>query len=226
MMKTLTCTIASAAAIAAFAGSSLAVAQTKPAAPAAKPAAPAARPAAAPAPAGSSEIKLTASTPGVCVLSREAVIGASTVGKYVQTRLGQLQSQANAELTGEQSSIQAAIKDLEAKKTTIGEAAYQQQGSALQQRVNALQEKAQQRDRELQATDQKAQARIMQAAVPLIEAEIKARNCSVVFDGGAILAVNETMNLTPNVITALNGKLQSFDFDREHLDAQQAAQQR
>jgi outer membrane protein len=223
MMKTLTRMFAGAAAIAVLADASLATAQTKPAAPApraAAPAAPAARPTAAPA--AASDLKLTASTPGVCVLSREAVIGASKVGKYVQTRLVQLQSQATAELTGEQSSIQTAAKDLEAKKTALGDAAYQQQGQALQQRVGALQEKAQLRDRELQATDQKAQQKIMQAAVPLIEAEIKARNCAVVFDGGSILAVNEAMNLTPNVITALDGKLTQFDFDREHLDAQQA----
>ena len=225
MMKSLTRMLAGAAAIAVLADASLAMAQTKPAATAPKAAAPAARPTAAPAAAAASpasDLKLTASTPGVCVLSREAVIGASKVGKYVQTRLGQLQSQATAELTGEQSSIQTAAKDLEAKKTALGDAAYQQQGQALQQRYTALQEKAQLRDRELQATDQKAQQRIMQAAVPLIEAEIKARNCAVVFDGGAILAVNEAMNLTPNVVTALDGKLTQFDFDREHLEAQQA----
>jgi outer membrane protein len=220
MMKTLTCTIASAAAIAAFADASLAVAQTKPAAPAARPAAAPAAAAAAP------NMTLTATTPGVCVLSREAILGASTVGKYVQTRLGQLESQANAELTGEQSSIQTAAKDLEAKKTTLGQTAYQQQGSALQQRANALQERAQQRDRELQATEQKAVQRVLQEATPLVANEAKAKNCAIVVDANAVMAVNGSMNLTQDVITALNGKFTQFDFDREHLDAQQAAQQR
>jgi outer membrane protein len=224
MMKTLTRTIASAAVIAALADASFAVAQTKPAAPAAKPAASAARPAAAAA--AQPSFELTATTPGLCILSREAILGASTVGKYVQTRLGQLQSQANAELTGEGSSIQAAAKDLDAKKTTLGDAAFQQQRSALQQRADALQEKAQQRDRELQATEQKAIKRVLDEATPLVAAEAKAKNCSVVLDGNAVMAVNGSMNLTPNVITGLNGKLTQFDFEREHLDAQQAAQQR
>ncbi len=227
MMKTLTRMFAGAAAIAAFADASLAIAQTKPAAPAAKPAAaPVARPAAAPA--NAPDLTLTATTPGVCVLSREAIMAASTVGKNVQSRLAQLQTQANAELTGEQSSIQTAAKDLEAKKAagSLAQAAYQQQGSALQQRYEALQEKAQQRDRELQATEQKAVKRVLDEVTPLVASEAKAKNCAVVLDANMVMAVNVAMNLTPNVITALNGKFTQFDFEREHLDAQPAAQQR
>jgi outer membrane protein len=228
MMKTLSRMIGGVAAIAALGDASLAFAQTKPAAPAPKPAAPAARPAASPAAAAptAASLTLTATTPGVCVLSREAILAASTVGKYVQTRLGQLQNQANAELTGEQSSIQTAAKDLEAKKATLAQAAYQQQGAALQQRAEALQEKAQLRDRELQATEQKAVQRVLVEATPLVETEAKSKNCAVVLDANAVMAVNASMNLTQNVITALNGKFTQFDFDRERLDAQPAAQQR
>src|SRR6185312_392673 len=147
-----------------------------------------ATPAAAPAaPAAAPNLTLTATTPGVCVLSREAILGTSTAGKYVQTRLGQLQNQANAELTGEQSSIQTAAKDLEAKKATLAQNAYQQQGQALQQRAEALQEKAQLRDRELQATEQKAVARVLTEATLLVAAEAKAKNCSVILDANAVM---------------------------------------
>lgn len=221
MMKTLTCMLSGAAAIAALADASLAFAQAKPAAGAAKPAATAAAPAGAAAP-----LVLTATTPGLCVLSQQGVVLASKVGKYMQSRLQQLDSQVNAELTGEKTAIETAGKDLSTKKATLGDAAFQQQAQALQQRASALQDRAQLRDRELQATEQKAEQKIMQAALPLIEAEVKARNCSVVLDGGAVLAANDAMNLTPSVITALDGKLTQIDFDREHLDAQQAAQQR
>ena len=222
MMKTQIRIIAGVAAIALLGDASMAFAQAKPAAGAAKPAA---TPAALN-PAGSADMTLTATTPGVCILSREALVGASKVGKSVQTRLTQLESQANAELTGEQSSIQAAIKDLTAKKATLAQAAYDQQGQALQQRANALQEKAQLRDRELQATEQKAVSRVLTEATPLVAAEAKAKNCAVVIDANAVMAVNVAMNLTPSVITALDGKVQTIDFEREHLDAQQAAQQR
>ena len=213
MMKTNTFAIAGAAAIAALGGAPMAFAQAKAPARTAAAAAPAAPP-----------VVLTGTS--VCVLSRDGLVAGSTVGKFVQTRLGQLTNQVQAELSGEQSSIQSAAKDLETKKATLAQAAYQQQGQALQQRVNALQEKAQQRDRELQATEQRAIQRILQEATPLVSAEVKTKNCGVLVDGSAVLAVNPSMDLTQDVITALNGKLTQFDFDREHLDAQQAAQQR
>ncbi len=213
MMKTNTILIGSAAVIAALGCASAAMAQ------AAKPAArPAAAPAAAsPAPAA---ISLTANVPGVCILQREALLGGSTVGKYVQTRLGQLQSQVQAELNGEGTTLQNDAKSLEAKKATLAPAAYQQQGAALQQRAEALQAKANQRDQELEATRQKALQRVWTEAVPLITDVVKAKNCAVVFDGNAIMVANNDMDVTPAVMTALNGKVQQFTFERERVEAQ------
>lgn len=216
MMKTTSLTIAGVAVITTL-GGGMALAQTKPAAKPAAAAAVAASPVTPP---------ITATAPGVCVLSREGIVGASTVGKYVQTRLGQLTSQTNAELTGEQTALQNDAKALEAKKATLAQAAYQQQGTALQQRLEALQQKAQQRDREMQATEQKAIQRVLQEATPLVSDQVKAKNCGVLLDANAVLAANPSMDLTQGVVTALNAKITQFDFERERLDGQAAPQQR
>jgi outer membrane protein len=216
MMKTTSLAIAGAAGIAVLGSATLAMAQAKPA-----PAQP--KPGASPAPAAAPAAVITATVPGVCVLSREGVVGASTVGKYVQTRLGQLSSQTNAELTAEQTALQNDAKALEAKKTTLGEAAYQQQGVALQQRAQALQQKAQLRDRELQATEQKAVQRILQEASPLVSDQVKGKGCGILVDANSVLAANPGMDLTPGVVAALNTKFTQFEFDRERLDAQGAA---
>jgi outer membrane protein len=165
---------------------------------------------------------ITATVPGVCVLSREGVVGASTVGKYVQTRMGQLSNQVNAELTGEQTTLQNDAKALDAKKATLPADSYQQQGRALQQRAQALQEKAQQRERELQATEQKAVARVLQEASPLVGDAVKGKSCGLLLDANSVLAGNPTMDITPAVVQALNAKTTQFDFEREHLDAPQA----
>jgi len=224
MMKTSTILIAGASAIAMLGAAPLAFAQAK--APAA--AAPVARApaAAAPAAAAPAAPSFTATVAGVCVLSREGILGGSKVGKYVQTRLGQLTTQVNAELTGEKTAIETAAKDLDAKKATLGQAAQQQQVTALQARASALQDKAQVRDRELQATEQKAIQRVLVEATPFVDAQVKAKACGVLLDANSILGANSAMDLTPGVITGLDGKLQEFAFDREHLDAQPAAQQR
>jgi len=234
MMKTLSLTLAGAAAIATLGGATFAFAQTKPApkpaAAAPKPAATAPRPAAAasPAPAAPAPAPLviTANIPGICVYSQDGVIAGSNVGKAVLARLQQLQAQVNAELTADATSLQNDAKAYEAKKATLAEAAQQQQAQALQTRAAAFDQKRQQRQNELQATEQKAFARVLQEAGPLLPDLIKGKACAVVLDANAILAANEVMNLTPVVVTALNGKIQTFDFDREHLDPNAAPAQR
>jgi len=219
MMKT-SLTVAGLAAITALGGASLAFAQAKPAP---KAATPAAAPAA---PATGNATPLTANIPGFCILSREALVDGSTVGKAVETRLQQLAAQVNAELTADQTSLQTDDKNLEAKKATLAPAAYQQQFAALQQRDQALQQKAQIRDREMQATQQKAVARVLTEATPLVNDVVHAKNCAVVLDATSVMAANNAMNLTPEVIAALNAKIQTITFDREHLDAQPGGQQR
>src|SRR4051794_6586924 len=42
---------------------------------------------------------------GICVFDFDSAVAGSTVGKYVDTRLGQIGSQVNAELNGEKTAI-------------------------------------------------------------------------------------------------------------------------
>lgn len=155
---------------------------------------------------------------GLCVLSVEAAIGNSTVGKYVSTRMQQIAQQVNAELTAEQTAIQNEDKTLTGQRATLDPNTFEQRAAALQVRANSLQRKAQQRDRELQATEQKAVGRIGQEMEPLIRQAYQAKACSILVNRNSVVIANPAMDLTPAVVTALNGKLTQFAFDRERLD--------
>jgi len=162
---------------------------------------------------------------GVCIVSIENAIGASTVGKYVDGRIQQIVAQVNAELTGEKTAIDNDAKALDARRATLDQNALEQQAAALQVRANALQRKAQLRDREVQATEQKAVGRIGQEMEPLIRAAYQQKGCSVLFQRTAVVIANPAMDLTPAVVTALNAKITQFTFDRERLDQQTGAPQ-
>lgn len=159
----------------------------------------------------------------MCIISVESAIGGSTVGKWVDTRMQQVVAQTNAELTGEKTAIDNDAKSLDARRATLEQGALEQQASALQVRANALQRKAQLRDREVSATEQKAVGRIGQEMEPLIRQVYQQRNCTVLFQRTAIVIANPAMDITPQVITALNAKITQFAFDRERLDQPQAA---
>lgn len=159
---------------------------------------------------------------GVCVLSVQGAIAQSTVGKHVDTRMQQIVQQTNAELNGERTSIENEGKTLDSQKATLDRTTLERRASDLQVRVNALQRKAQQREREIQVTEQKAVGRVGQEMEPIIRSVYQQRGCSLLVNREAVVIANPAMDITPNVVTALNAKITQFAFDRERLDAQAA----
>jgi len=180
--------------------------------------------AAAPAaPAAAASVTHGAPIPGLCVVSIENAIGASTVGKYVNTRLQQLVAQVNAELNGEKTSLDNDAKALEGQRASLDQNTLEQRYAALQVRGNALQRKAQLRDREIQATEQKAISRVGAEMEPLIRQAYQAKGCSMLVNRNSIILGNPASDVTQQVVTALNGKITQFAFERERLDQQAAS---
>lgn len=181
------------------------------------------QPAAAPAtaaPAAAAAVTHGAPVPGLCIVSVENAIGASTVGKSVNTRLQQLVAQVNAELNAEKTAIDNDAKALEGQRATLDQNTLEQRASALQVRANALQRKAQQRDQEIQATEQKAINRVGVEMEPLIRQAYQQKQCSVLINRNSVILGNPASDITAAVVTALNAKITQFTFDRERLDQQ------
>ncbi len=178
----------------------------------------AARPAAAPAAAVAASTPSGPPIPNVCIFSNQAAIGTSAVGKYVVSRLQQIQAQAQAELQAEETSLQTDVKAYGAQRASLSSDVQQQRERALTDRAQALQAKAQQRNRELEATQQKALARVVSEYNPIVVTVMRARSCGLVLDGQATLAFNPAMDLTADVVRQLDAKITQFPFEREHLD--------
>jgi Skp family chaperone for outer membrane proteins len=157
--------------------------------------------------------------PGLCVLSNDYVLGASAVGKFVINRLQQLKAQVDAELNSEGTALQTDAKALDAQRSSLSADQYDQRGAQLQIRERELQRKAQLRQRELQATQDKAFNNVAQQAEPIVRQVIVERNCSVLLNGAAVVVAAQSMDVSPTVVQRLDGKIQQFAFDREHLDA-------
>jgi outer membrane protein len=58
---------------------------------------------------------------------------------------------------------------------------------------------------------------------PLIRQAYQQKNCSVLLQRSAIVIANPAMDITPQVVAALNAKITTFAFDRERLDQALAA---
>jgi outer membrane protein len=156
--------------------------------------------------------------PGVCVLSNEAAVYNSAVGKAVVARLAQLNQQAEAEIKGQQTTLQADAQKLQSQKATLPPEQYQQQGQALQQRANELQRTAQVRNREMQLTQEKALQTFGSHMDPIVRQVFVQRSCSILLNENSLVYPAPAMDITRQVVQGLDAKIQSFPFDREHID--------
>jgi outer membrane protein len=156
---------------------------------------------------------------GLCVFSEEQVIATSAVGKNVLTRLQQIGQQANAELTTERAGLQNEAKQLDTQRTTLDQNTLERRAADLQVRDNAWQRKAQQRQAEMDETQKQALGRVYTEMEPLVRQAYQQKGCSVLLSRQAvIMPPNPAMDITPQVVTALNAKIQTLQFDRVRLD--------
>lgn len=177
-------------------------------------------PAFAQTPAAAPQVTHGAPVPGVCVFSGDAVIGTSAVGKFVIQRLQQLAQQANAEVQAEQTALNTEANTLNGQRATLDQGALESRAAALQVRANALERKAQQRQAEMQRTQEKAFGRLNDEISPMVRQAYQAKGCSMAINREALTLslANPAMDLTPQVVAALNAKITQFTFDRERLD--------
>jgi len=169
-------------------------------------------------------LMLTGPVPaGFCSINIDRAIGESTAGKYMTSRLQELNAQANAEIDGQKTPLQTEAQALETAKPTLAAATYQARREALEQRAANLQRTAQIRQRELQDTEGKAVQTIEQQLAPIIQETANSRRCAVVFSQNALVVPNSTADITDAAMAGLNTRLTQFPIEREHLDQQPGA---
>ncbi len=157
---------------------------------------------------------------GMCVYSNAQALGESSVGKAYATRMQQLQAQAAAEISGQQTQLQTQEKALVAKRATLSQEQFAQQAQPLQQQEQALNQTADARTRDLRYTAARQQQRLAAVLEPLVRNAYVGHHCSVLLNGESVMAANRDMDLTKEVSNALNSTMTTITFDRETAPAQ------
>jgi outer membrane protein len=163
--------------------------------------------------------------PGYCVFSLNEIISGSKVGQAVVARLKVLGAQVGAELQPEVDSIRTDGRALQAQASTMDQATLQARQANLQLRATNFQKREQLRQQEMQATQQKQLGVIGKELTPIMNQIYAQHHCSILVDAdsGGVRIVNPAMDLSPGAISALDLKIQTLTFDREHLDTQAPA---
>jgi Skp family chaperone for outer membrane proteins len=176
--------------------------------------APAAPKAGASAPLGGPLVK------GVCFLSKEAVQVNAKAGVAIDTRVKQLEAQAQAEVNAQRAPIDADFNTLKAdaaKTPAPSPVDIENRRLAIQVRFQTVQDLAEQRTREILASRQKAFEALSNQMQPILAAAYKTHGCGLLLDRNALLGGNTGGDLTADVIKGLDARITTVTFDRETL---------
>lgn len=151
---------------------------------------------------------------GVCLLSREAIFANAAVGRAASARLQELTQAAQAEIDAQRTPLETETRALEGQPDN---AENRQRQEALAQRWQALQQAAAHSSREIDATRTSVMNRIATEAQPVIAEVYRQKDCGLLFDRNSALGGNFANDLTSDVVTALDARIQTITFERERL---------
>ncbi|MBO9579607.1 MAG: OmpH family outer membrane protein [Sphingobium sp.] len=161
--------------------------------------------------------------PGVCLLSRQAVMANAKVAVAASDRLRALTQQAQQEIDGERQPVETDIKAFNAEAAKLPETQRLQRQQALQARLQPIEAKTRLRAREIDATREKALERISTELQPVVAQVYKQRQCGLLIDRNSVIGGNMANDLTAAVTQGLDAKISTITFNRETLPAEQAA---
>ncbi len=132
-----------------------------------------------------------------------------TAQTQLQTQLTQIQQRAqqlNQPLQTEGQSLQTAVNALAGKQP---DAALQKRAADFQQKQNAAQQELAQREQTFNRNRAYVAQQVQQKMNPIISQAMTARGATVALDQGATLASAASIDITNDVLTALNAQLPS-----------------
>lgn len=151
--------------------------------------------------------------PGVCMLSREAVVAQSKVGKAARARLQQLAGQARDQLQKDREPLQKDIQAFQSKASSLSKAEREKQQNALEQRMKAFRSRAQELSERVQLTRSQVFHRISKDVDPVIASVYTRKGCGLLLDRDSVLGGNLSNDLTADVVAGLDKKISTIHFN-------------
>ncbi|ROT93438.1 OmpH family outer membrane protein [Altererythrobacter sp. FM1] len=155
--------------------------------------------------------------PGLCLLSREAVLANAKVSKAANERLATLLKAAQEEIAAERAPIDRQVVALRSEAASLKLEERQRRSQALAEQLKPVTAKADLRSREINLTRKKALQQVSDYLQPVIADVYRQRDCGLLVDRKSVLGGNFSNDLTADVVRGLDARVQTITFEREHI---------
>jgi outer membrane protein len=146
----------------------------------------------------------------IAVVDLQYLVANSKAGKSIRNQLDGQRKTYGAQIEKEEAALRAAEKDLMAKREKMSKEELQKQGKAFQEKVGAAQKKVQQRRIAFDKAYTDAMEKLREHIVKIVADMAGKQNISLVLNRQEVVLVDSKMDITKQVMAALDAKVTSI----------------
>ncbi|HVI53022.1 MAG TPA: OmpH family outer membrane protein [Candidatus Sulfotelmatobacter sp.] len=181
-------------------------------------AAPSAAPASAPAPGAAKGVALT--TPVIAVLDVDMVMGQSSAAKSVAAQREKWQQTYQSELSAQESTLRETRQKLDSERASMKPEEFQEKARAFEQSAGEFERKVIIRRRALDKSSAIAMGQVERAMIETSAQVAGSHNVNMVLPRSQVILFADSMNISKEVIDALNKKLAKVDMPAPVLESE------
>lgn len=162
--------------------------------------------------------------PVILIVNQAALLANSEAGQDISRQINDLQQVVQGELQTEIVAITTEVEDLQKQRDLVSEEVFRERARELAIRERSFPAFREIKLRELQASQQQAFAHIGRELQPILQAIVEERGATILLDRSAVMYANPGNDITEDVLSRLDAKIQNVAVERVVLTQQQGDQ--
>ena len=164
------------------------------------------------------EAQNNAKAPVILVVNMEQLVSQSKAGKTIPAQAEAVQKSVSAELEAEATKLQKDIENFQKNSELMSDEVKQKTAQELQARAQyGLPQRQQIAEQAFRIALQNAQAKILQESQPILKDIVEKRGATVLLDRAAVMYAAVETDVTQEVITALDKKIDEVEVQKISL---------
>ncbi len=161
-----------------------------------------------------------AMAPVVAIVDVDAVMQECAASKGVRAQLAKYQQSYQDEVSREEQALRTTKQDLDQQRQKLSQDAFAEKARAFEQSIAEYERKVVARRRALDKSFSTSMATIEKTMLQVTADLASTKGANVVLPRAQVILFNEKMNITAEVVDAMNKKLPSVEFPTPHPEAE------
>ena len=159
----------------------------------------------------------------IAVMNEERVLRESAVGQHIAARVTEIRDEIDAELSAISSPIESETQAINTETANMTEEGVRNRPDlvariqTVNQQVTVFEQTRRLRQQELVATERQAMRPVFEALQEVLNEVVQERGIDILVDRSQLVYATEDVDITPQVIEALNARLPTVAVNRARL---------